>query len=126
MIGFQKRFDVNGRTALTPERFANGEDARTFDFAAGDAAADEIGVFEDRGDVEDGSEAPAGEHFFELRSELLGREFFGVEQTRGQDVDVAVPEARRDNEAFAVDYRGAGRDFKGGGRNRPLEFDRHG
>ncbi len=113
VIGFEVCLHVDGRSTLAPERLADGKNPRSFYFAAFDATANECRVLQYGRDVIDGCESPARQHFFELQSDLAGREFFRVEQTRRKDVNMAVPETGSHYKSFAINYGCAARNFDG-------------
>src|SRR2546422_7977049 len=73
VVGLKKSPDRNGGSTLHPERHANCENPRPIHFPAFYAVADEGRVVQHRSDIKDSSKPPAGQHVFELGSDLIGR-----------------------------------------------------
>lgn len=111
VVGFEEIFYVN--RSFDPEGLADGEDSGSFYFSGFYSLADGVRVGQHRGYVEDRSKTPTRENFLQLRSKLLGREFFGVEQAGSEDMHMAVPETGGHGAALAVDHCRVARDFDG-------------
>jgi hypothetical protein len=111
VIGFEDSFDVNGRSALAPERLSNCKYPRPPHLAHFYATADKSRVSQYRRYVKNRGKAPACEHLLQLRSDLFRREFFRMEQARRKDMYMAVPETSRHNQAVAVNHSRLARNF---------------
>lgn len=111
MFRVEKAFNVNGRSTLAPERLSHRKYPRPSHLTHFDAMADDIRVFQYGPSVKDSGKAPAGEHLLQLGGDLFGREFFGMEKARRQDMNMAVPETSRYSLAVAVNHRRVARNF---------------
>lgn len=105
-----------------PNRFAGREDTRAVKLAVIDAAANCQSVVQYRGDIENGREAPAVEHPFELGVQLCIARLFRIYKRWREDVDVTVPEASRDREISAIDSCSAGGNADRSSRSENLNF----